>query len=213
MATEPGQKKALHDQAQGLSILIILLMGAAYTWLDMLQPPEYLTAILAFIPGLVSYLALRAWQRSSGSHENYLQVRRLSWPGGLALLAATILMLPILGSSTGFSGWQWLPGLVYAPASGIAQELYFRGALLPGFERLTGRKSSALILHGLIFIAFHLRTFLAIGLQPIAILVAAVLFAAGCAWGWQVQRDRTLVWAMLQHSLYLVAMSMFTWGG
>lgn len=30
------------------SMIIILLMGAAYTWLDMLQLPESVTAILAF---------------------------------------------------------------------------------------------------------------------------------------------------------------------
>jgi membrane protease YdiL (CAAX protease family) len=194
------------------ALLIILLMGAAYTWLDMVQPPEYVTTILAFIPGLVSLLALRTWQRGMGSSESYLQVRPLSLKGGLALVAATVLMLPILGSSTGFIGWQWLPALVYAPASGIAQELYFRASLLPAFEKWVGKKPLALVLHGLVFIAFHLRTFLAIGPQPVALVVVLVLFAAGCAWGWQVQRDRTVVWAMLQHSLFLVVMSMFAFG-
>ena len=127
-------------------------------------------------------------------------------------MAVTIIMLPILGSSTGFTGWQWLPALVYAPASGIAQELYFRASLLPALERLSQKKSTALILHALVFIAFHLRTFLAIGAQPIAFVVVLVLFAAGYTWGWQVQRDRTVMWAMLQHSLFLVAMSMFAFG-
>jgi hypothetical protein len=193
-------------------LILILMMGAGYTWLDMLQPPEYVTALLAFIPGVVSLLALRTWQRSAGTGENYLGFRRLSWQGGLALLAATVLMLPILGSSTGFIGWQWLPALVYAPASGIAQELYFRASLLPAFEGLTKKKSTALILHALVFIAFHLRTFLSIGAQPVALVVVLVLFAAGCTWGWQVQRDRTVVWAMLQHSLFLMFMSMFAYG-
>jgi len=191
---------------------IILLMGVAYTWLDMLQPAEWITAILAFIPGIVSLLALRAYQRSLGSSDTTLQYRPLSLKGGLALAAATILMLPILGASTGFIGWQWLPALVYAPASGIAQELYFRASLLPAFENLVGKKFLAIVLHGLVFLAFHLRTFLSIGLQPIAIVVVLVLFAAGCAWGWQVQRDRTVVWAMLQHSLFLMLMSMFAYG-
>ena len=82
-------------------------------------------------------------------------------------------MLPILGASTGFAGWQWLPALIYAPASGIAQELYFRASLLPALEKWVGKKPFALVLHGLVFIVFHLRTFIAIGLQPIAILVVA----------------------------------------
>ena len=63
----------------------ILLMGAAYTWLDMLQPPEYLTAILAFIPALVSLLALRTWQRGFGTSESFLRFRPLSLKGGLEL--------------------------------------------------------------------------------------------------------------------------------
>jgi len=195
-----------------LVLIINLLMGAGYTWLDLLQPPEYITAILAFLPGVVSLLALRAWQCSTGLNETYLQYRPLSLWGFLALLAATILMLPILAANTGFIGWQWLPALVYAPASGIAQELYFRASLLPALEKWVGKKPLALVLHGLVFIVFHLRTFIAIGLQPIALVVVVVLFSAGCVWGWQVQRDRTVVWSILQHSLFLMFMSMFAFG-
>lgn len=32
------------------------------------------------------------------------------------------------------------------------------------------------------------------------------------SWGWQVQRDRTAIWAMIQHSLFLMLMSLFAWG-
>jgi hypothetical protein len=39
--------------------------------------------------------------------------------------------------------------------------------------------------------------------------IAAVLFIAGYGWGWQVHKDRTLVWAILQHSTFLIAMSLF----
>jgi hypothetical protein len=80
-----------------LVLAIILFMGAGYTWLDLLQPPEYITAILAFLPGIASLLALRIWQHSTGFSETYLKYRPLSLKGGLALLAATVLMLPILG--------------------------------------------------------------------------------------------------------------------
>jgi len=66
----------------GSTLIVNLLMGAGYTWLDLLQTPEYITAVLAFVPDLVSLLALRAWQRSTGSSETYLQNRKLSWHSG-----------------------------------------------------------------------------------------------------------------------------------
>ena len=67
-------------------------MGAGYTWLDLLQPPEYLTVILIFVPGLVSTLALRTWQGGLGPSAYYLRCRPLSLKGGLGLLAVTVLM-------------------------------------------------------------------------------------------------------------------------
>lgn len=192
------------------ALVITLLMGLVITVLDVLQPAEPILSILAFLPGIISLLVLFA----SGLTRDELRLRfaRLSRPGLLALGAVTVLLLPILGSSNGWTGWQWLPALVYAPASGIAQELYFRGSLLPALERaLPGRKTAALLLHALVFIGYHLRTFRALPSLPMGLLVAAVLFTAGCGWGWQVQRNRTLFWAMLQHSLFLVLMSMFAW--
>jgi hypothetical protein len=96
----------------GLTLIVILLMGAGCTWLDLLQPPEYITAILAFVPGKVGLLALRAWQRSTGASEAYLKFRPLSFKGVLALVSATALMLPIIGASTCFKGRLWLPALV-----------------------------------------------------------------------------------------------------
>jgi hypothetical protein len=62
-----------------------------------------------------------------------------------------------------------------------------------------------------IFVGFHFRTFQAIPTLPAALMVAIVLFLAGCGWGWQVQQDRTVVWAMLQHSLFHVLISLFEW--
>jgi hypothetical protein len=39
-----------------------------------------------------------------------------------------------------------------------------------------------------------------------------VPFLGGLAWGWQVQRDQTVVWAMSAHILILIATSFFSWG-
>ena len=187
-----------------------LLMAVLYTLIDVLQPPEPRYTLLAFLPGAISLVALRAAGLSR--LELNLRLAPLSKAGLAALAATTLLMLPILGSASSFTGWRWLPALVYAPASGIAQELYFRAALLPGLERAFGHKKTlALLIHSVIFVGFHYRTFQAIPSFPIFLLVAAVLFLAGCGWGWQVQRDRTVVWSMLQHSLFLVPMSLFGW--
>ena len=185
-------------------------MAAVYTALDILQLPEALFALLAFIPGAASLIALAMAGLTRA--ELNLRLARISLAGFAALAATSILLLPVLGSSTTWIGWRWVAGLVYAPASGIAQELYFRSALLPGLERAFKRRGTvSLIAHAAIFVGFHVRTFLAISSLPPALIVALVLFLAGCGWGWQVQRDRTVVWAMLQHSLFLTLMSMFDW--
>ncbi|MGA9397178.1 MAG: hypothetical protein WBV22_02865 [Anaerolineaceae bacterium] len=55
------------------------------------------------------------YRSNIGSNETYLQYRTLSLKGGFALAAVTVLMLPILDASSGFSGWEWLPALVHAP--------------------------------------------------------------------------------------------------
>jgi membrane protease YdiL (CAAX protease family) len=193
-----------------VALFITLIMGIAITVLDVLQPTEPVFSILAFIPGIISIAVLSA----SGLSRAELNLR-LAWaslPGLVALAATTLLLLPILGSSTGWIGWQWLPGLVYAPASGIAQEIYFRASLLPALERVVhGKRVIAILLHAVIFVGYHYRTFRSVPSLPIAILVAVVLFTAGCGWAWQVQRDRTVFWAIVQHSLFLMLMSMFEW--
>jgi hypothetical protein len=211
MASQPSLKAAPTLIPFPLAMLLTLAMAFTYTVLDTLQPPEPGLSLLAFAPGGISLLALAGAGLSR--KQLHLRVAPLSRPGFATLGAVTLLLLPILGSNTGWTGWHWLPSLVYAPASGIAQELYFRSSLLPGLERaFGGRKTVALLVHSAIFIGFHFRTFQSIPSIQLILLVAAVLFLAGCGWGWQVQHDRTVVWAMLQHSLFLVLMSMFDWG-
>jgi len=194
-----------------VALAITLIMGLVITWIDVLQPAEPIFSILSFIPGLISITALLL---SGMSRANlYLRLGKISSRGLLVLIVTTVLLLPILGSSTGFGGWKWLPALVFAPASGIAQEIYFRGSLLPALEKsVKDKKVIALLLHAMIFVGYHFRTFRSVPSLPVAMLVAAVLFLAGCGWAWQVQRDKTIVWAAAQHSLFLMIMSMFEWG-
>jgi hypothetical protein len=202
--------EACQNRRNIVPVAIILLMGILYTVLDYIQPAEPWLSLLAFLPGVISFIILRL----GGDSLLVLRLRfdKLSFTGLLTLGATSILLLPILASSTSWIGWHWLKALVYAPTSGIAQELYFRAALLPGLERVfNNRKTIALFIHSALFVGFHYRTFQAIPTLAIGLVVAAVLFFAGCGWGWQVQRDRTVFWAMLHHSTFLVLMSMFEW--
>lgn len=193
------------------ALFIVLLMAVLITLVDTLQPPEPTLSLLGFIPGIIGLLALgTAGQTRADCYLRFAGISRL----GAGVLVAMLILLPvILGTNSAWTGWQWVPALVIAPASGISQELYFRSSLLPALERaLGGRRTAALLLHSVIFVGYHFRTFRSLPSLPVAVLVAAVLFSAGCGWGWQVQRDRTVVWAMVQHSLFLMLMSMFDWG-
>ena len=193
-----------HSFPFAAALAITLIMGVGITALDAFQPAEPVLSILAFIPGAISIAApFSPWGRIRA--DMYLRSAKASLPGLAVLAAVTLLSLPIPGSNTGWTGWHWLPALVYAPASGIAQELYFRASLLPALERaLRGKKTTAILLHSIIFVSYHFRTFQSVQLFPIGILIATVLFSAGCGWAWQVQRDRTVLWAIGQHCLFLM---------
>jgi membrane protease YdiL (CAAX protease family) len=111
-------------------------MGVAYTIHDTLQISEPAFSVISFIPGILSIAALVA----SGVTRKDFNLR-FAWfsKSGIAVLALIfLLLLPTLLSSTGDVGWNWLSALVYAPASGIAQEFYFRSALLPALTRALG---------------------------------------------------------------------------
>ena len=129
------------------------------------------------------------------------------------LMALFIPMIPVILTGlheSGWASWDWVTAFVYAPASGIAQELYFRSALLPTFERALGRRYLALIISSLLFSLFHVGMF---KVAPVGAAFSAlgVTFVVGLGWGWQVQRDRTVLWAMIHHSLLQIILRMFTW--
>ena len=99
--------------------------------------------------------------------------------------------------------WGWIDLLLYAPASAVAQELYFRGALLPALVRLcrpnVGR---GLALQALLFALWHARLF-RIAPAPVAAAAVAGTFVVGLAWRWQALRERTELYTALQHTLFL----------
>ena len=185
----------------------VLLLWAAYTVLQTLfvvgAVSEGESAFLGFLPGILGVGAL--WAAGRSRQDCYLKVEPLSWKGFGVLAALFVLALAVVLPFGAWQGWNWKAALVYAPASGISQELFFRASLLPALERaLEKRKRLALILHSVLFGLWHIGP-LFVGAPAWAVVaVMFVPFLSGLGWGWQVQHDRTVVWAMVQHSLIWV---------
>ena len=125
-----------------------------------------------------------------------------------------LLMAPVVLTgyqSTSWAGWSWVVMLIYAPASGIAQELYFRSTLLPALMKVfTGRGLLALSISSLMFALYHLSMFL-VAPAGVAVSAMVVTFLAGMGWGWQVGRDKTVFWAMAHHALLQMVLRVFVW--
>jgi len=193
----------------GTAIVTVVLLWIAFTAIQAINLDDPAGTILFFAPGLLGIMILirAGWRRE----ECYLRLAPLSGAGFLALTAFLPLIAPILLSGN-WVGLNWVSFLVYAPASAIAQELFFRGTLLPLLLKVLKAKPLFVVfVHSLLFAAWHIP--LAALTAPLAgaVAVTVVTFFGGMAWGWQVQRDRTLVWAIVQHSLFLMAMSLFEW--
>jgi membrane protease YdiL (CAAX protease family) len=194
----------------------VILLWAGYTVLQTLFVigcfGEVWSAILGFVPGILGLGVLLAAGLSR--RECFLVVKPPSW-GGLAVLAAVFVfaLAAILPLST-WQGWSWVAALVYAPASGISQELFFRAVLLPAMQMALKRRAGlALILHSVLFGLWHIGP-LFVG-APIWAVIAVMLvpFLSGIGWGWQVRRDRSVLWAMIQHSLIWVIALQFALPG
>lgn len=193
----------------------VLLLGILYTILYTLTLPGPWASLLELAPGALAVLILLLGG-DFRPRDLYLRFAPLSWKGiGVLAAMSLILLAPVLPAVQ--SGW-WegfipLRILVYAPASAVAQELYFRASLLPLLRRLlSGRRWAPLALHALLFGVWHVpRAYLSAPVDPLpgTLGVAFVTLIAGLGWGWQVQHDRTLVWAVTQHTLFLMIMSLF----
>ncbi len=206
----PQQAKALGMRLQFRSAVgIIIPLWLAYTVLNTLYPSDAIAAVLGFIPGVLGIGSLFA--AGLTSKECYLRVAPISRVG-LALLAVLSFIEPLILLSGHWTGWNWISALVYAPASGISQDLFFRAALLPVLMGTFKKRSLlAVSLHSVLFALWHVRVFMEAPLGG-AIGVMIVTFLGGMVWGWQVQRDGTVVYAMAHHTLLLIVQSMFAWG-
>lgn len=189
---------------------VMLCLWLVYTLVYTIPLDKTLEALLEALAGVMGVVVLLAMGYSS--QELYLQLKPISKRGWVALGLATLALAGPLATSS-WVGIRWLPLLVYAPLSGITQELFFRSSLLPAIQRLCGGKTwSALVLQSVLFGLWHVPlAYLAAPISPWVAVVALFLVTSlvGLAWGWQVQHDRTIVWAMLHHTLLLMAMSFF----
>lgn len=72
---------------------------------------------------------------------------------GLAVLAGIFVFgLAAVVPFGKWQGWNWMAALVYAPASGVSQELFFRAVLLPAVLLALKRRSRpAIVVHALLF--------------------------------------------------------------
>jgi Type II CAAX prenyl endopeptidase Rce1-like len=188
----------------------MLLLWLVYTVLYTLPIPDVLAALAHLLPGIAAIAFLRA----SGFSLNQCNLvhRRLSAKGiGVLALVTLALAGPTLTSS--YVGFSPLAVFLLAPASALAQELYFRAGLLPALHRsLPGRPAAANLAHAALFALWHVPK--ALIYSPINPLVGALILAivtgvAGFGWGWQVRHDGTISWSTLHHWLLLSVMSLF----
>ena len=194
------------------SVGIVLMLWAGYTLLQTLSVTGHIdegwSAILAFVPGLLGVAALSTGGLSR--ERCYLVFRPLSRRGFLVLFGVFVFALSAILPFSVWQGWSWKAALVLAPASGISQELFFRASLLPALQLvLPKRRGLSLTLHSILFGLWHIGP-LFVGAPAWAVIAVMVVpFLSGIGWGWQVMHDRTVLWAMIQHSLIWVVCLQF----
>lgn len=115
------------------------------------------------------------WACSGSKDTRRLHFYRFdSWPGVVVPAAIFVVALAVIVPFSVWQGWSWRAALVYAPASGISQELFFRAALLPALQMVLQRRAGlALLLHAVLFGLWHIGP-LFVG-APIWAVIAVML--------------------------------------
>jgi Type II CAAX prenyl endopeptidase Rce1-like len=131
---------------------------------------------------------------------------RLVLPSRVGLLILLPMLVFIPGALLAGRGQPFRPldDLIYAPASALGQELYFRAALLVALARLCARRPRlAVVVQAALFSLWHVRAFLVVATLP-ALGALLLTFVAGLLWGTQASRDRTILWSVVEHTLFLI---------
>lgn len=193
------------------TLVIILFLWVVYTVVYSLHPGDPLAVVLEIIPGIlaVSTLVAAGFQREM----TYLRIAPISRTGA-TLLAASIIFMPAVWLTGRWTGWNWVDGLISAPASAIAQELFFRSGLLPILiATIKKRPFYAILIQSMLFAVWHIPNAYMGGAPVVGVIaVVVVTFLCGLLWSSQVQRDGTVIWVMIYHTLLLMINSLFTWG-
>jgi membrane protease YdiL (CAAX protease family) len=196
----------------GITTTGVLVFYIIYVVIFTLLPEDsVLSAVLSIAPGILS-IGLLIFAAGFNPDDCFLIPHRISLKGMALLALFCLALIPVLVSRD-FVGWDWKIALIYAPLSGIAQELFFRASLLPALLKIfKGRRPLAVFIQAILFTCWHLP--LVLMTAPIAgvVGVSIVTLIGGVIWGWQVQHDHTVYWTLGQHIAYLMLMSMFSWG-
>ena len=175
---------------------LVIALWLPYALLNLLFPGPVLTYGLGLGIALLALFSLKlAHVPAIGIYPRVLSRESMA---ALAILTLFIPFALLIGRG---QSWDWLGSMVYAPASALGQELYFRSALLTAFGTRGSRR--AILLQAMLFALWHARAFQVVPFWE-AVLVLLGTFVAGVIWGWQVRRDTTTFYAFIQHLLFLI---------
>lgn len=198
-----------------IAFAMVMFLWLIYTILQTLLTLEIISedifSIISFLPGIAAVVALLT--HGFKLKDCFLTFAQPSKKGLILLSAVCIFALAMILPFGIWRGWNWKAAVIYAPASGISQELFFRSALLPILIKLLGERFKvALFTHSIFFALWHIGP-LFLG-APIWAVVAIMVvpFISGLGWGWIVKHDQTVIWNMVQHSLIWVIAGQFSYG-
>jgi membrane protease YdiL (CAAX protease family) len=175
---------------------IVMVLWLPYMLLNLFFPGPVLTYALGLSIALLALISLKL------AHVPAIGIYpRIPSRESVVALAILTLFIPLALLIGRGQSWDWLGNMVYAPASALGQELYFRSALLTAFGRYGSRR--AILLQATLFALWHARAFRIVPAWE-ALLVLLGTFIAGIIWGWQVRKDNTTFYAFIQHLLFLI---------
>jgi hypothetical protein len=179
----------------------VIALAVPYTALNTLFPGPMPTYALGLVIAALGLGVL--WLAGMPPGACFVRLAPLSRRGAWVLIGLSLYM-PAVALAGVSHPWHWVDGLVYAPASALGQELYFRGALLATLSQLSpARPWLAVVLQALTFAVWHLRAFRVVS-PGLALLVLGGTLIAGALWGWQTRRDGTLLYACVEHAAFLI---------
>jgi membrane protease YdiL (CAAX protease family) len=196
-------------RAVTLGVLLLFVVATVVQTLQVLERlSEPVGTALGLVVGVtaIGLLLASGWSRS----DCFLGPGRLSGRGAL-VLGWLLLLWPFVLATGQWVGWDTARAVTQG-LGGVAQELYFRAALLPLLLVLfAGRRWRALVAHAVLFTVWHAGAVLVTPREAAGGVVALLLVAllAGISWGWQTLHDGTVWWATAHHALLWVVGSLF----